>query len=317
MPALHINLSSDLWSQTDDGTSGSGGIVPIIPTVSSPESQSVKSGTNTTFQVTASGGNPNTYTYQWYYATSETGAGTRIGGAVSSKYTIPSSEMTVSMSGRYYYCMVSNGIYNVESQRTRILVYNETNPGSGSGGSGTQGSLKTQVIQASSYTKEYGSKAFNIQASTNGNGRLTYQSSNKKAVEVSSGGRVKIKGYGTAIITIHASQTPEYKAASKQINIEVIPKTIKLKKVSSPGSRRISINWKKGKKIKGYELYISSSKTFKSNTFRRAFGRSKTNTALIGLKSGKKYYVKIRSYAKVGKKKYYSEWSKVKQVKIK
>ena len=420
IPALHLNLSSDVWLQKDDGTSGSGGIVPAIPNVSSPESQNVKEGIRVMFRVTASGGNPSAYTYQWYYAASQTGAGikisgavsssytisadqmtmalngryyycvvsngiydvrssrakltvqssgsstethtppivnglsewytaaagtsldlvvtasggypdvyiyqwyyaasesgagTMIDGAVSSKYTIPASEMTLSINNRYYYCMVSNGSYHVESKRTRIFVYNETNSGSGTGGNGT--SASAQIIQASSYTKEYGSKSFFIQASTNGNGTLTYQSSNKKVAEVTSNGQVKLKGCGTAVITIRASQTSKYKAASKQITIQVIPKRMKLKQVSSPGSRRIRISWNKGKKIKGYELYISSSKQFKSNTFRRVFGRSKTNTALIGLQSGKKYYVKIRSYVKVGKKKYYSVWSKVKQVKIK
>ena len=38
---------------------------------------------------------------------------------------------------------------------------------------------------------------------------------------------------------------------------------------------------------------------------------------VVGLKSKKTYYVKIRSYKKVGKKKYYGAWSKVKKVKIK
>lgn len=297
-------------------SSGSSTETHTPPTVSGlSEWYSRAVGTSLELTVTASGGNPDIYTYQWYYAASETGAGTKINGAVSSTYTIPASEMTLSINNRYYYCIVSNGSYNVESRRTRIFVYNETNPGSGTGGNGISSSA--QIIYASSYTKEYGSKAFFIQASTNGNGKLTYQSSNKKVAEVSSNGQVKLKGYGTAVVTIRASQTQEYKAASKQITIEVIPKKIALKKVSSPGSRRISINWKKGKKIKGYELYISSSKNFKSNTFSRVFGQSKTNTALTGLKSGKKYYVKIRSYAKVGKKKYYSEWSKIKQVKIK
>ncbi len=418
VPALHINLSSDLWLQTDDNTSGSGGIDPMIPNVSSPESQNVKAGTGVTFQVTASGGNPSTYSYQWYYAASQTGAGiiingatessysisadqmttalngryyycivsngiydviseranltvqsgdssteiyqpptvsgllewytaavgasldlsvtagggnpdtytyqwyyalsesgpgTIITGADSSKYTIPASEMTLSMNGRYYYCMVSNGMYHVESKRTRVFVYKETDSDTGENGT----SLLIQVIQASSYTKEYGSKPFYIQAFTNGNGTLTYQSSNRKVAEVSSGGQVNLKGYGTSIITIRASKTSTYQAAVKQITIQVIPKKTALKKVRSSESRKISLKWKKNKKAGGYEIYVSSSKKFKSHTIRRTYPKSKTNTILSGLKSGKKYYVKIRSYAKVGKKKYYSVWSKIKQVKVK
>ena len=35
------------------------------------------------------------------------------------------------------------------------------------------------------------------------------------------------------------------------------------------------------------------------------------------LKSGKKYYVKIRTYKTIKGKKYYSKWSKVKSIKTK
>ena len=34
------------------------------------------------------------------------------------------------------------------------------------------------------------------------------------------------------------------------------------------------------------------------------------------LKSGKKYYVRIKTYKKIGSKYYYSSWSKAKTVKI-
>lgn len=252
--------------------------------------------------------------------------------------------MTAALNGRYYYCEVSNGQYTVKSSRAKLTVLkNDTESSGGSnntGNGGNSGNSSTgagsssgtnsgagdshtvsrpasQVIQAVSYTKEYGSKSFFLQASTNGNGKLTYQSSNKKVAEVSSNGQVKLKGYGTAIITIQASQTPAYQAASKQITINVIPKKTALKKVQSPISRKISLKWKKNKQAAGYEIYISSNKRFKSHTVKRTYPKSQTSAALVGLQSGKKYYVKIRSYAKAGKKKCYSEWSKEKSVRIK
>lgn len=314
------------------------------PTVEAPVEKSVKEGTDAVFSVRASGGYPDSYSYQWYYALSSSGTGTRINGATSATYTILSVNMTAALSGRYYYCEVSNGQYTVKSSRAKLTVLkndtespegsNNTGNGGNSGNSSTGAGSSSgtnsgagdghtvsrpvlQVIQAVSYTKEYGSKSFFLQASTNGNGKLTYQSSNKKVAEVSSDGQVKLKGYGTAIITIQASQTPAYQAASKQITINVIPKKTALKKVQSPISRKISLRWKKNKQAAGYEIYISSNKTFKSHTVKRTYPKSKTSAALIGLQSGKKYYVKIRSYAKAGKKKSYSEWSKAKSVRIK
>ena len=45
--------------------------------------------------------------------------------------------------------------------------------------------------------------------------------------------------------------------------------------------------------------------------------KNKTSkTVLKGLKTKKKYYVRIRTFKTVGKKKYYSSWSSKKKVKM-
>ena len=46
-------------------------------------------------------------------------------------------------------------------------------------------------------------------------------------------------------------------------------------------------------------------------------GYKTVSKKVTGLKGGKKYYVKIRTYKTIGKTKYYSPWSKVKTVKTK
>ncbi len=46
--------------------------------------------------------------------------------------------------------------------------------------------------------------------------------------------------------------------------------------------------------------------------------KNKTTSATIKkLKGGKKYYVRVRTYKTVGKTKYYSAWSNVKNAKVK
>ncbi len=96
------------------------------PSVSAPKSQSVKTGSSVFFSVEASGGSPAEYTYQWYYATSENGAGTKVKGAVSDTYTIPAKDVTIGMDGRYYYCVASNGLYEAESGRAKLAVAFQT-----------------------------------------------------------------------------------------------------------------------------------------------------------------------------------------------
>lgn len=314
------------------------------PAVTGPVNLEVKEGEAAVFSVTANGGKPTAYTFQWYYALSQSSPGTMIEGAVSSSYTIPGSQVTVGLNDRYYYCVVSNDIYHVTSSRAKLTVQSvsdsDSNGGSGSngdnnnggsggngdsnnGGNGANGSgnsnkkRRTQTIRASSYVKEYGSKAFYLKAKTSGDGRLTYSSSNRKVASVSSKGKVSVKKYGTAVITIRASKTVNYNAASKKVKIKVVPKRITFIKVKSPAWREMEMKWKDDKTVTGYRLEVSRKKNFKSNTIMRSCKRPKGEIVLVGVSSGKTYYFRIRSYVKVGKSKYYGPWSKVKKVKIK
>ena len=85
-----------------------------------------------------------------------------------------------------------------------------------------QEELKAQTITCQdSFYKDLGDPAFNLNAATSGNGRLTYSSSNTGVATVSSNGLVTIKGAGNAIITISAAETSEYAAATKQVTVIV------------------------------------------------------------------------------------------------
>lgn len=60
----------------------------------------------------------------------------------------------------------------------------------------------------------------------------------------------------------------------------------------------------------GYQVQVSTDKKFKNNVKSKKV--SKTTYTFKKLKTGKKYYVKIRSYKKSGNETLYSAWSKVK-----
>lgn len=91
----------------------------------------------------------------------------------------------------------------------------------------------------------------------------------------------------------------------------------KLKAVKSTKKRTVKITWKKLKGITGYQVYISRKKDFSRETFERIYKKKKATGTITGLKSKKKYYVKVRPYKKKGKKTYYGAWSKTKKVKVK
>ena len=77
-----------------------------------------------------------------------------------------------------------------------------------------------------------------------------------------------------------------------------------------------TVKWKKKTKITGYQIqYSTSSKFSMKNTKTVKIKKAKTASKKISdLKSSKKYYVRIRTYKIVKKKKSYSSWSKKKNV---
>lgn len=82
---------------------------------------------------------------------------------------------------------------------------------------------KRQTITAYDHVKAIGDAAFPIDADTDGNVPLSYESSDEAVVSVSVNGIVTIHGEGTAEITIYAPETDIYEAAQKVITVTVNP----------------------------------------------------------------------------------------------
>lgn len=103
---------------------------------------------------------------------------------------------------------------------------------------------------------------------------------------------------------------------------DILPKTIKLSKISAR-KKMVTIQWKKQKtQTNGYQIQYSLSNKFLSvNKIVTISKNSTTKAKIKSLKSKKKYYVRIRTYKK---QKYngknitlYSAWSSAKSTKIK
>lgn len=227
---------------------------------------------------------------------------------------------------------------------TPIPLVPTSTPAPGEGNNGNNGTIgdnsndssndnggipREQTITAKSYTKTYGSKSFMLKCSTDGDGILSFVSSNKKVATVNAAGKVTIKGYGKTEITITASETENYKAASKRITIKVLPEKTKIKKLYVAGRGRIFVSWKKASGVSGYEIRYSPDIKFSKKKGKKKAGylrycpkakqKSVTTPAIwkAYFQKNKIYYVKIRTYKKVGTKTYYSEWSGTRAVKMK
>ena len=175
---------------------------------------------------------------------------------------------------------------------------------------------KDQTITATaSYKKSETSKAFKLNAKTNGNGKLTYTTSNKAVATVDAAGKVTVKGPGVAKITVKAAATTDYKAASKTVTVTVVPKKQSISLVNKI-KKQLTIKWKKNTKASGYQVVYSTNKKF---TGKKTVRKAKTTTSykIKGLKKGKKYYVKVRSYKTVNGKRIYGAYSTAKKATIK
>ncbi len=95
----------------------------------------------------------------------------------------------------------------------------------------------------------------------------------------------------------------------------VAPIGTKITKIRK-GKKSLTISWNK-QDINGYEIAYSTNKNFKKSTTKKVTSGSKKKLTIKKLKSNKKYYVRIRTYRKIGSTTYYSKWSAAKNGKTK
>ncbi len=83
-----------------------------------------------------------------------------------------------------------------------------------------------------------------------------------------------------------------------------------------PGKKRVKVTIKKkAAGVVGFQIKVSLNKKFKKNT--KTVLSKKVTKTIKKLKSGKKYYVKVRAYNIINGKKEFGKWSKVKAKKVK
>lgn len=103
--------------------------------------------------------------------------------------------------------------------------------------------------------------------------------------------------------------TPKPKAVKAPANTSSLS-------VRSKAKGKATVSWKAVKGITSYQVQYSNYKNMKKAKTVTLKSRSKSTT-LKKLKRKKYCYVRIRTVKKVGKKNYYSKWSKVRSVKVK
>lgn len=211
---------------------------------------------------------------------------------------------------------------------------------------------KLQSVTASNFTKTVGDMPFFIQAKTDGDGVLTYKSSNDSVASVSEEGIIIIKGAGTAQITITASETDACTASETVITVTVNPKPgsgtnvpgqtpgngqntgnagtsennsaaesiqktqstkAKIKSAKNSKSKSMTLKLSGLSDCDGYQIQYGLKKNFKGT---KSITKKTSSVTVKKLKAKKTYYVRVRVYKKIAGSTYYGKWSSRKSVKI-
>ena len=122
------------------------------------------------------------------------------------------------------------------------------------------------------------------------------------------------KKIGIATITIKGKG---YYSGTITKKFRIIPKKTAIRSLKSPNRRQLAVKWKKINNSDGYEIAYADNSKFKKVKTIKIKSKNVTVSTLKRLKSGKSYYVKVRSYKVSEGKVYYSKYSKVKSIRVK
>ncbi len=114
-----------------------------------------------------------------------------------------------------------------------------------------------------------------------------------------------------------ATDNPQQDGGESGTTASKSVKKVTIKSVKSTKKKQAIIKWKKVSGAKGYQIQYSLKKSFKK---KKAVTIKKVKTikkTIKKLKSGKKYYFRMRAYKTSNGKKVYGKWSNVKKVKVK
>ena len=124
------------------------------------------------------------------------------------------------------------------------------------------------------------------------------------------------KNVGKATVIVKGKG--EYKGYQGETVFKIELKKTSLKNASSSVKGEIKAGWTSDSQADGYQLEACTNKAFSASVKKLTVKPgSKTTGIFTDLKPGKKYYVRIRSFKKVGNTNWYSEWSTPRQVTVK
>ena len=120
----------------------------------------------------------------------------------------------------------------------------------------------------------------------------------------------------SGIGTVQVRGIGKYSRINKTLTFKIMPPKTLLTGLKK-ANRSFTASWKKNIQATGYQIQYAADSRFTKERKTVIVGKqSATRYKISGLKNKKTYYVRIRSYKRVGKKVLYSSWSTVKKIRV-
>jgi len=186
-------------------------------------------------------------------------------------------------------------------------------------------------IAKTSYKVYKDSDSFTIKPTATGDGTgFSFVSSDPTVASVSATGKVTIHKLGRAKITVTTTGMKKSDPASDDVFVKVYPDKATLSQKPWTEGKKASfrVRWDKQDDVTYYEVRYSRKSDFRSGSYKTKKVTASTlnydtqSTSITGLKSGYKYYVKVRAVKEVKNDygqtlKYYGKWSNWRSVNVK
>lgn len=199
--------------------------------------------------------------------------------------------------------VILTGIGNYASVKTVHYMINVRNMGK------IKGKATSDKVIKISWEPIAGAQGYAIYNAKNDLvGRTTKTSFKHKKLKALKNYKYKVRPY------VVSDGTTYYGKFSKTITVRTLAKA-PTKVKAKAGDNQITISWKKVKGVSGYVVYRSTKKSGKYKKVATLKKASKTKYTNKKLKSGKRYYYKVRSYKTIKGKKIYSKYTSPKSAK--
>ena len=155
-----------------------------------------------------------------------------------------------------------------------------------------------------------------LKSSLKENAKLKYSIEDAE-IATAKKGKLFLKGVGMTTLTVKAAATDNYKEAVKTVSVTVLPAQPVIRKAVSENPGTVFLKWKTGKNSGGYEIQYVRGTSFKGDTeVLQIDGKNMGSVTIEGLKAGKKYSFRIRSFVILEEEIRYSNWSDPIKLKI-